>query len=765
LAAALIRPDTAVCNAQEREKAMPGGETSAARAEGAERLEAALAAHARGDTDAAAALYAEVIAEAPEEATALHNLGILRAGQGRAEEALALIRRAIAAEPGTVEAHANLGALLARLGRGAEAKAAFERARALKPDSAEALTGLADLAAGEGDSAAAESFYVRALEAAPQSTAALTNFGVLLMAQGRAREAGERFALALALQPASAEAHYNVAGALKAIGRFDDAQTYFKKALELNPRYADAWTNLGNVLREGNDLDGALTCHRQAEVLRPESAAVQLNLGHILRDRGDAAAARAAFARALEFDPTDPSAALSLCMAELPLMYAEPGEIETCRARYAEALDALVARWRADPRADAWARAVGASQPFYLAYQGGNDRVLQARYGDFVCEVMRARFGDAELAPAPAAGERIRVGVVSGFFSAHSNWKIPIRGWIANLDRARFEVIGYHTAAKQDAATVEAKSLCDRFVQSPLPLEAWRAAILADRPHVLIYPEVGMDPVAVRLAAQRLARVQCSSWGHPDTSGFPTIDAYLSSALMEPRDGDDAYTEKLVRLPNLGVWIEPVDAAPDPLDRATLGYRDGAIVYWCGQSLPKYLPQFDEAYPRIAEAVGDCQFVFIGLPQASEADAIFKHRLTDAFSARGLDAAKHCVFLPRLSKGQFLGAIAKADVFLDSLEWSGCNSTLESLGSNLPIVTLRGQHMRGRHSSAILEMMGVTETIADTVDDYVALAVRLAEDPVWRAETAHAVAMNKHKLYRDRSTVDALERFIQEAVH
>ncbi len=742
---------------------MAGGESSAATTAGRPLAEA-LAAHARGEAEAAAALYARVLEREPDEPTALHNLGILRAAEGRAEEALGLIRRAIEAAPGTPEAHHNLAALLARFGRGDEARAAYERALAVKPDYAEALAGLGDLAAAGGEEDAAEALYLRALAADPQSTAALTNLGVLLMARGRRREAGERFAVALGLQPQSAEAHYNVANALKAIGRFEDAEGFFRTAIELNPRYADAWTNLGNVLRERNDLDGALLCHRQVETLRPNAAAVKLNLGHILRDRGDAAAARAMFAEAQGLDPSDPSAALARCMAELPLMYADEAEIAACRARYAAALETLIAQYDADPRPEAWARAIGASQPFYLAYQGQDDRALQQRYGAFVCRVMADRYGPADLTPPPVAGERIRVGIVSGFFSAHSNWKIPIRGWVERLDRDRFEVIGFHTAAKQDASTADARRLCDRFVQGPLSVDAWRAAILSERPHMLIYPEVGMDPIAVRLAAQRLTRLQCASWGHPDTTGFPTLDAYLSSTRMEPQDGDAHYSERLVRLPGLGVWYEPGEAEVKPLDRATLGYREGAVVYWCAQSLPKYLPRFDGLYPRIAEAVGDCQFVFIGLPQASEADAQFKRRIADAFAARGLSAERHCVFLPRLTKGQFLGAIANADVVLDSLEWSGCNSTLESLGARLPVVTHRGRFMRGRHTSAILEMMGVTETIAEDVDEYVALASRLGTDADWREAMSRAVAANKAKLYRDQSTIDALERFIEEAV-
>ena len=70
------------------------------------------------------------------------------------------------------------------------------------------------------------------------------------------------------------------------------------------------------------------------------------------------------------------------------------------------------------------------------------------------------------------------------------------------------------------------------------------------------------------------------------------------------------------------------------------------------------------------------------------------------------------MFLDRLSQSKFVAAAGLADVFLDSIGWSGCNSALESLTHDLPIVTLAGPMMRGRHSAAILEMLGVPETIA-----------------------------------------------------
>ena len=71
-----------------------------------------------------------------------------------------------------------------------------------------------------------------------------------------------------------------------------------------------------------------------------------------------------------------------------------------------------------------------------------------------------------------------------------------------------------------------------------------------------------------------------------------------------------------------------------------------------------------------------------------------------AFAAQGLNAERHLVFLPRLSTQDFLGAASVCDAFLDGSDWSGCNSALECLSVDLPIVTSPGPLMRGRHCLA-----------------------------------------------------------------
>jgi hypothetical protein len=146
-----------------------------------------------------------------------------------------------------------------------------------------------------------------------------------------------------------------------------------------------------------------------------------------------------------------------------------------------------------------------------------------------------------------------------------------------------------------------------------------------------------MVSMCIRLASQRLAPVQCVCWGHPQTSGFPTVDHFLTSDAMEPADGAAHYTENLVRLPGISIWYEPTAFAPVSIDRAELGLRSDAVLFWSAQALFKYQPQYDDVCAHRARG-RNCQSVF-----AYDGD----QRVTDLF----LSAAEGCV-RPVRSRGR-----------------------------------------------------------------------------------------------------------------
>jgi protein O-GlcNAc transferase len=757
-----------------------------------------LARHQQGNLVEAERRYDAALKSQPDNFEALHMLGVIALQTGRFERGVEIITKAVALNQNSPIAFNNLAKGLKDLGRFDEAIAHFERALALAPAFADAQFNYGTTLHFVNRSEDAVVHLEKAIALHPKFVAALNNRGLALAKLKRFTEALASYNQAVAIQPGFGDAHNNRGNALSALMHFDDALASFDRAIAARPDSAEAHCNRGNALVQLERFDDALASLDRAIAVRP-------NFAEAHRGRGDALAnlnrfddALASFDRAIAVEPLyvdawisraealftcnrndeavksaqaaidiDPENALCRflsCVCELRILYDNEDDIVARRRAYENKLRAIWLDYEAGRLRTNMIEAAAHCKPFYLAYQGRNDRDLQALYGTVAYRAIETQFRHGALPAPPEAGELVRVGFVSSHFYSHSNWKVPLKGWMSQLDRKRFKIFGYHVGRRRDQETEFAAKLCSRFVHRAMPLEAWRDEILADAPHVLIYPGLLMDELCLQLAAQRLAPVQCNSWGHPETSGLPTLDYFLSSDMMEPADGAEHYTERVVRLPNLSIYYEPIAISPVRVTRGELGMRPDAIMFWCGQSLYKYLPQHDFVFAQIAKLVGNCQFVFIKHAKEAAVTELFLRRLDSVFSEWGLTASDHCLFVEGLSTDHYVAAIGNCDVFLDSIGWSGCNSTLESLVHNLPIVTLRGALMRGRHSSAILNRIGVGETIADSIGEYVSIATRLATNSQDRSRVSLEIDRNKHLLYRDRDCIARLEDFIENAV-
>ena len=587
---------------------------------------------------------------------------------------------------------------------------------------------------------------------------------------GQLEAAIEYYQKILKLKPDYAEVHSNLGILFKQQGNLSAAVNSLQQAVKIKPDLVEAYCNLGAVLKKQSNLSAAIDSYEQALKIKPDLIEAYCSLGILLKEQGNLSASIESFQKALKIKPDLDIAKFFICINQLPIIYTSSTEIELRRKNYQSHLKNLAEYYKqADSKKlSKAAEAVGGSKPFYLAYQGLNNRHLQQTYGEMLVRIMSHRYPqwsqDITLADLQA-NEKIRIGFVSGCFHRHSVWKIPMKGWVENLDRSQFELFAYHTntTLKHDEETIKAGKAFDKFTKGPLIIEKWAEIIQKDKLHVLIFPEFGMDPTALKLGCLKLAPIQMTSWGHPDTSGLPTIDYYLSSELMEPKNGQESYTEKLVKLPNLSIYYQPQAIPPLKVTKKDIAIPEDAVMFWCCQSLYKYLPQHDDVFPKIARDLDKCKFVFIQ-HEGKVVNEVFQQRLRQAFEEFALNYQDYCIFLPQLKARKFSGTAAIADVFLDSLGWSGCNSTLESIVHNVPVITLPGEFMRGRHSMAILKMMGIEETIASSKEEYVQIAIRMGRDAQYRQHISQLVTQNKHKLYNDLKPVRALEEFLFDIV-
>ena len=140
--------------------------------------------------------------------------------------------------------------------------------------------------------------------------------------------------------------------------------------------------------------------------------------------------------------------------------------------------------------------------------------------------------------------------------------------------------------------------------------------------------------------------------------------------------------------------------------------------------------------------------------------SIFKKRISKLFQKEGYTFEKYSYFHPRCGQDEFFGLVEESDIILDSLNWSGGNTSLEAISLNKPIVTLPSSFMRGRYTFGILKILGIEETIASSEENYVEIAVRLARDIDFRNSIINKIKKHKNRLFNDDKPI----RFIEDVI-
>lgn len=781
-----------------------------------QRIAEALGHYAAGRVREAVRLSIEVLTNEPEQADALHILGVVALDAGRAEQAIDLIGRALGRRNQDAIMHNNLGNAQRRLRRSAEAVHSFRRALAGIPHVAEIWTNLGAALADERDSPAAHRTYRRALALDPacadaqlaqalldqaegvdarlrleRALAQAPTLGAAWFALGNGRMAVRHNAAAesaygrlTALDPKDAAAWTNRGAARHRLGDWRGAEAAFERALALEPEQADAENAWGSLRLDQYRTAEAARSFARALVQRPEFAAAHYHHGNALFALGGLDQAVKEFQRALDCDPHIAEAAVNLGNTRrdqgrmlaakqaydraiairdlpgarvrlatlLPVIPVSLAAIEESRTRLAEAVEEL--RRRGTALADPLAE-VGAAN-FYLAYHGLDDRALQEQLSRFYREACPdLTLALAEPQARPRADGRIAIGFVSTLLRTHTIGRLNA-GLIRHLDRRRFHVSVIGPAHGQDAIASEIASSADRAITLPRDLQAARRAIAAAGLHVVYYPDIGMDPMTYFLAYARLAPLQVASWGHPDTTGLSSIDFFLSADTMEPREADQHYTERLARLAGPTVCVSRPQAPARRKTRAELGLPEAATLYVCPQSLFKLHPEFDPVLRRILEGDPRGRLVLIHGKDRHWAELVLE-RL-------GAGVAERTIVLPMLSTADFLSLLANADVMLDPLHYSGGHTSLEALALGLPIVTWPGRFMRARHTYGFYRLMGYETLVARDPRHYVELAVALGRDRGLRDEARRSIRDSNAVLYDNQPTVGAIGDFLEAAL-
>ena len=701
---------------------------------------------------------------AGEDADGHYLLGSILEATGPQDEEIAHLQKAIDLRHDFELARRQLIIALFKSNRPAEATKLCEESIAILPGSGELHFYRSNLYVHAGEKAQAIASCKRALALNPGLIAAQQSLSRLLFDTEQFEEAEVSYRREIELTPEHFGPHHQLGVVLNRMARNAEAIELFKRAILLNPNSSASYSSLGAAYTEFDEASKEILAlaqenYEKAVALEPGNSDLHYNLAHSYRRGAQLDRAMASFDRAIELNPDNVKARWARVMLWAPAFSSKGADDSPDRSGFGREL-AKFQDWWIKGETDG-AIFVGELQPFFLTYQEDSNLALLKQYGQ-VCAMAMQRWLDRQKSPAfkrPMA-PRIRLGIVSGDIRVHSVWMALIKGWFQSFDPERFELVVFSLSDRADPETSWARAKSDILIGGPRTLSQWVSAMREQNCEILLYPAVGLSPMALKLASLRLAPVQINTWGHPETSGLPTLDYYVSADCFEPASAQDHYSERLILLPHLGNRTQALRFPSIDPDFAALNIDLERPILVCPGTPFKYQPADDHVFADIARRVPDAQMVFFR-PDAAALSNLLEARLTKEFEAAGLNVMDHVRFIRWLNFPEFHCLLRRADVMLDTIGFSGYNTAVQAIECGLPLVTREGRFLRGRLASGVLRRMDLQELIVQTKADYVNLVVRLVTDQDYRAHIRQEIQQRSSVLFDDQSAMGPFQDFLE----
>jgi predicted O-linked N-acetylglucosamine transferase (SPINDLY family) len=470
-----------------------------------------------------------------------------------------------------------------------------------------------------------------------------------------------------------AREHFNLARSLQQQGQLAAALEHFQRAHQLAPQNPEALNALGACHRDLGELEESIAIFRRLIDSQPDNAMAYQNLAVSLQDQAKLDEALAAYRQSLDLKPIQPlvhSNAL-LCMS------------------YHEGI---------------------APQELFAAH-----REFATRY---------ATENPPRKLPRSASNDgRIRVGYLSPDFRGHS---VAFFIWpvLNNHDRSRFKVICYSDVKAPDALTELLRAIPEYWSDTSSYSDERLAQLVEEDGIDILVDLAGQTPGnRLPLLAKRIAPVQVTYLGCPNTTGLSAIDYRITDSVQDlPGMTEAFHSEQLIRLPRTFFTQLTISGLPDVAPPPALS--SGRVTFAVFTNFCKVRPMMLKLWARLLRQVKDSRLL---LQARSLRDRATREATLDFFAREGvgsdrLDLREYVEF------PQYSGMYRDVDIVLDTYPFNGHTTTCQALWMGVPVVTLAGQVSRSRMGASVLGTIGLSELVAASEDDYVRIAAELARD-------------------------------------
>ena len=367
---------------------------------------------------------------------------------------------------------------------------------------------------------------------------------------------------------------------------------------------------------------------------------------------------------------------------------------------------------------------------FLLSYQQKNDVELNKKYQNLCHKILNKTSLKTNF-------NVNKILFISGFFRRHTVSKlffnfIEEMSCIDNL-----EVHILHLSDQEDDWTEMYKKLKINYSKSTNSRNIYNF-LSKEKFGSIFFLDHAMNNISQSIINYKLAKNYFMFWGHPVTSGSTNVDFFISSELMD-FNNENEYSEKLILLDGIGFNYK----LDDKLKKLNISKIKENSIY-IPQSLFKFLPKYDYL---IGEILDQNQLSNISFIKDKDPYCTFKfiNRLKKIPNIK--NNFHRIIFLDGMDQATYYQELCNQKIVIDTIGWSGGNTTMEALYLNKPVITIKGKNLRSNHTSAILEQMDLNELIANDYSEFLSLIKKINSDQNFYNFIVSKIISNKNLIF------------------
>jgi len=579
----------------------------------------------------------------------------------------------------------------------------LEKAIKKNGDFYEALFDLGSLCNAIGENQKAIEYYQRAMKFGGNQPELYFNLARIYSDQKKYEEAKNFYNKTLILRPNYAEAFLNKGIIFKKEKNYKEALENINKTIELNPRLAQGHSSLGHTLTELKNYEEALICFDKAIAIDSNYAEAWSNKGHVLTELKNYEEALMCFDKAIKINPTMDWLEGEIKHTKMKICLWDNHEAEIKK------ISELVKQGKK------------INQPF--AHLSITDDIYELKK---VAEIFtKSKYQNVinKININNTKNEKIRIAYFSADFREH-----PVSILTAEMfelhDKNLFEIYAF-SYGPDDKGQMR-KRIMNAFNQF------YDVSKISDIEIVTIARKLKID-IAIDLGGytskcrteifnHRVAPIQVSYIGFLGTMSNNKIDYLIADKTIITNEEKDAYTEKIIFLPSYQINDRKRKIADKKFTREELGLPKNSFIFCNFNNNYKLTPDIFNGWIEILKRTTDSSLFLY-----AENNVVVEN-LKNYALARNIDSNR-LFFGNKISAENYLARYKICDLFLDTFPYNGGTTCSDAIWAGLPVITLKGKSFASRYASSILNSAGQSMLIANSLCEYINLAINLAENP------------------------------------